>query len=109
MIEKRFQWCERTDIRYVDEFVVDTFTNKELDEEDMCDLLNELHEENERLKAQLYCDDEEGVCNICKYHYLEKGETYEKYYILKCKKGHEECSKMDLKYCDNFELKEGDV
>lgn len=72
-------------------------------------LLNELHEENKQLKAQLYCDDEEGVCNICKHHYLEKGETYEKYYISKCKKGHEKCSKMDLKYCDDFELKEGDV
>lgn len=75
----------------------------------IADLLNELHEENKRLKSQLYCDNEEGVCNICKYHYLEKGETYEKYYISKCKKGHEECSKMDLKYCDDFELKEGDV
>ena len=74
----------------------------------ICELLNELHEENERLKAQLYCDDEEGVCNICKYHYLEKGETYEKYYISKCKKGHEQFSRTDVKYCDDFELK-GDV
>ena len=49
MTEKRFQWCERTDIEYVDEFVVDTSTNKELDEEDMCDLLNELSDENEHL------------------------------------------------------------
>lgn len=24
-----------------------------------------LEKENERLKSQLYCDDEEGVCNIC--------------------------------------------
>ena len=64
--------------------------------------------ENERLKSQLYCDSDEGVCIICNHHYLEKGKTYEKYYILKCKKGHEECSKMDLKYCDDFELKEGD-
>ena len=68
-----------------------------------------LEKENERLKAQLYCDSNEGVCLICNYHYLEKGKTYEKYYISKCKKGHEECSKMDLKYCDDFELKEGDV
>lgn len=69
----------------------------------------ELKKENEQLKAQLYCDSDEGVCIICKYHYLEKGKTYEKYYISKCKKGHEQCSKMDLKYCEDFELKEGDV
>lgn len=57
MTEKRFKWCKRTDIEYVDEFVVDTFTNKELDEEDMCDKLNELASEIERLKHEcaLYC------------------------------------------------------
>ena len=75
--------------------------------DDVTDLLNLLSEKNERLKAQLYCD--EGICTICKHHYLEKGKTYEKYYISKCKKGHEECSKIDLKYCDDFELKESDV
>lgn len=104
MIEKRFQWCERTDIRYVDEFVVDTFTNKELDEEDMCDLLNELHEENKRLKTQLYCDDEEGVCNTCKHHYLVKDDEVELgYYNSRCKKGHYECARVSLKYCEDFE------
>lgn len=41
MTKKRFQWYERINMEYVDEFLVDTFTNKELDEEDMCDLLNE--------------------------------------------------------------------
>lgn len=77
---------------------------------DTChDCCKEIREENEQLKAQLYCDSDEGVCIICKHHYLEKGKTYEKYYISKCKKGHEQCSKRDLKYCDDFELKEGDV
>lgn len=67
--------------------------------------LNRLTEENQQLKAQLLYDGEDGVCNICKHQYLvETG----KYYIAKCRKGHEECSKEDIKYCEDFELK-GDV
>lgn len=66
-------------------------------------LLNTLSEENEQLKAQLYCDDEEGVCSICKHHYLEKRNIF---YISKCEKGHEECSTDALKHCNDFELKE---
>lgn len=69
------------------------------------EIISDLENENEQLKAQLYCDSDEGVCTICKHHYLEKGKTYEKYYISKCKKGHEKSSKIDLKYCDDFELK----
>ena len=59
--------------------------------------------ENEQLKAQLYCDSDEGVCVICKHHYLEKGNIF---YISKCEKGHEECSKDALKHCKDFELEE---
>ena len=132
MTAKRFRVNELVKYNYSDigEYIDENHTDKPLRNDEVVELLNELHEENERLqknptvlilanqnyrkeneqlKAQLYCDDEEGVCNICKHHYLEKGKTYEKYYISKCKKGHEECSKMDLKYCDDFELKEGDV
>ena len=47
---KRFQWNERIEGGIVDEFIVDNLTKKELDEEDMCELLNELSEENEQLK-----------------------------------------------------------
>ena len=72
-------------------------------EELIVELLNNLSEENEQLKAQLYCDDEEGVCIICKHHYLEKGNIF---YISKCEKGHEECSTDALKHCNDFELKE---
>ena len=32
---------------------------------DIAKLLNDLTEENEKLKAQLYCDSDEGVCIIC--------------------------------------------
>lgn len=61
MTEKRFQWCERIDMEYVDEFLVDTFTNKELDEEDMCDLLNELNDENKQLRADYESLEEEWI------------------------------------------------
>ena len=64
------------------------------------ELLNALYNENEQLKAQLLYDGD-GVCNICKHQYLvENG----KYYVAKCEKEHEECSKVDLQYCEDFEL-----
>ena len=63
----------------------------------------EYRKENEQLKAQLYCDSEEGVCSICKHHYVEKTNMF---YISKCEKGHEECSTDALKHCKDFELKE---
>ena len=47
---KRFQWNERIEGGIVDEFIVDNLTKKELDEEDMCELLNELSEEYDQLK-----------------------------------------------------------
>ena len=60
----------------------------------------ELEKENEQLKVQLLYDGD-GVCNICKHQYLvETG----KYYVAKCEKEHEECSKVDLQYCEDFEL-----
>lgn len=65
---------------------------------------NEIQKENEKLKAQLYCDDEEGVCNICKHHYLVKNDEAELgYYNSRCNKGHYECARVSLKYCEDFE------
>ena len=63
----------------------------------------ELEKENEQLKAQLYCDSEEGVCSICKHHYVEKTNMF---YISKCEKGHEKCSKESVRHCEDFKLKE---
>lgn len=66
----------------------------------MRDLVNE----NKQLKAQLYCDDKEGVCNICKHHYLVKDDEVElAYYTSRCKKGHYECARVSLKHCEDFE------
>ena len=66
---------------------------------------------------------EESVCIKCKHHYLTKkdplhdaisnGEIVpfssplidiKPYYISKCKKGHVECSKEDIRYCEDFKL-----
>ena len=94
--------------------------NEEL-QENLNDAINRIEErsidiqllkkENEQLKkridyleVQLYHNSDEGVCLICKNHYLEQS-TYDKYYISKCRKGHEECSNNVLKYCDDFEFK----
>ena len=63
--------------------------------------LNNLHEENRRLKSQL-CYNGSDVCDICKHQYLAKSENY---YIAKCEKGHDECSKDYLKYCKDFDIK----
>ena len=67
--------------------------------------IKELLEEYEKLKAQLYCDSNEGVCSICKHHYLEKGNIFD---ISKCEKEHEECSKENLRHCKDFKLKRSD-
>ena len=66
--------------------------------------LNELAEENQQLKAQISANSEEGVCSICKYCYLVKHQDMQGYYIAKCEKEHEECSKEAVGYCEDFEL-----
>ena len=99
MSEKRFKF-------YSDEYlvgIIDTVTGKKLNHFATIDLLNELNDENKTLKAQLYC--EGSVCNICKHHQLTPDKVMQGYYTSKCEKGHEECSKEDLKHCKDFKLK----
>lgn len=74
---------------------------KKLSYDEVVELLNELNDENERLRQQLLydCDD---VCGICRHKYLVPSGDY---FIGKCEKGHEECSKEDIKYCEDFELR----
>jgi hypothetical protein len=101
MTEKRFTYLVASKNHYIGSFFCNgvPLTNKEV-----VDLLNEneqLKKENQKLKTQLLHGD--GVCDICKHEYLVKtGE----YYVSECKKGHEECSKIDLAYCGDFEVKE---
>ena len=73
---------------------------------DQCD---NYYKENEQLKqqinkleAQLYCPFD-SICIKCNNEYLVQKEYY---YVSKCKKGHEQCSKEDVKYCEDFEVKE---
>lgn len=134
MTEKRFIV---KNMMFDGDSIVDTtdggyYTTDKQDLENLCKLLNELHEEkedratkkedaeyellhlkekyeelleeNEKLKSQLYCDDEEGVCNVCKHHYLVKDDEAELgYYNSRCKKGHYECARVSLKHCEDFE------
>ena len=75
-----------------------------LDLTEIEEMMNTLNDENERLKAQLYCDDEEGICNHCKHHYLVKDDEVELgYYKSRCKKRHYECARVSLKHCEDFE------
>ena len=69
MSEKGFQWNERIKGGIIDEFIVDNLTKKELDEEDMCELLNELSEENEQLKTEntMLKEHQNINCQNCQY------------------------------------------
>ena len=82
------------------EEIVEIMNNLDTKARERSKALSKLQKENEQLKAQLLYDGD-GVCNICKHQYLvETG----KYYVAKCEKEHEECSKVDLQYCEDFEL-----
>lgn len=87
---------------YEDEGRTITDNGNELTQNEVVDLLNELNDENEWLKQQLLYDGDD-VCGICKHEYLAPNGDY---FIGECEKGHEECSKEDIKYCEDFKLKE---
>jgi hypothetical protein len=57
------------------------------------------------LKAQLTADID-GVCSLCKHHYLVKSKVMQGFYTGKCEKEHKECSKEAVRYCEDFDLKE---
>ena len=64
-------------------------------------ILNQKEERIKELTAQLQTDDS---CSKCKHEYLVKQD--DGYFIAKCKKGHNECSKEDIRFCEDFELSE---
>ena len=99
MTEKRFTYDYEDDKYYDKGFFKDN--GKELYKDELLECLNKLHEENLRLKTQLSYNGSD-VCDICKHQYLVKTNNY---YIAKCEKEHEECSKDYLKYCTDFEIK----
>ena len=103
MPEKRFttMWIPESTFS---RFWIARDNGKQMNANDVVELLNELHEENQRLKAQISANSEEGVCSICKYCYLVKHQDMQGYYVAKCEKGHKECSKEAVRYCEDFEL-----
>ena len=98
MSEKRFE-CDSQDVQFSivedDELILANPTY-------VVNLLNSLQEENEQLKQQLLYDGDD-ICGICKHEYLTPSGDY---FIGKCEKGHEEYSKRDIRYCEDFKLKE---
>lgn len=98
MSEKRF-----SSNFYEEEGRTITDNGNELTQNEVVDLLNELNDENKTLKAQLYCED--SVCTICKHQQLTPDKVMQGYYTAKCEKGHKDCSKEDLKHCEDFKLK----
>ena len=100
-----------TDKRYILKsmeygIVEDTETDRCFDLYQTMKLLNTLNDENEGLKEEIekleaQCHCTTGVCSICNNEHLIQKEDY---YVSKCEKGHEECSKIDLTYCEDFEL-----
>jgi len=103
MTEKRFIYdAEQVAILKNGEFWLEGAIATACNHSEICNELNKLVDENEQLKAQLYCDSNEGVCIICKHHYVEKTNMF---YISKCEKGHEKCSKESVRHCEDFKLK----
>lgn len=94
--EKRFVLCKKGDKEYIEDNGCVQLYGFDV----LCEMLNELNDKNEWLKQQLFYDGDD-VCSICKHEYLV---PYGDYFIGKCEKGHEECSKEDIKYCEDFEL-----
>lgn len=68
--------------------------------------LNQLAEENELLKQYIYDNLDEDICDACIHRYLTKHPEKEEYSVARCKKGHDECSKGTVKYCNDFKFKE---
>ena len=67
--------------------------------------IGKLEKENEQLKQYIYDNLDEDICDVCSYQYLEKSQM-EKYYVAKCKKGYDNCSKGTVIHCKDFKFKE---
>jgi regulator of replication initiation timing len=61
--------------------------------------------ENEKLKQYIYDNLDKDICDVCSYQYLEKSQM-DKYYVAKCKKGYDNCSKGTVIHCKDFKFKE---
>ena len=73
------------------------------------DLLNQLSDENEQLKQYIYDNIDENICEVCSYQYLEKHSQMQGYYVARCEKGYDNCSKGTVIHCKDFKFKELNV
>ena len=76
---------------------------KQVGEQDKA--FKKLKKENEQLKQFIYDNIDEDICDVCSYQYLEKSKI-DKFYVAKCKKGYDNCSKGTVIHCKDFKFKE---
>ena len=94
--------------------MLDKTTKKEYDNtlkgiDNMCDLANKLHKENEQLKSEnlalrKYLKENyiSSVCDTCEHFMDTRSNNYFGVdYDMECKKGHED---MDISDCADYEL-----
>ena len=80
----------------------------------LCELLNELHEENQHLREALkkeYMAISGNLCDACKHE--EEDNTNNRFvgieYDVKCNKGHEILLDDEEQKCEDFELRLGEL
>lgn len=108
MTEKRFKYYEEPNGEFPFPYIKNTDGKSIISLYECCDLLNELADENEQLKQYIYDNLDEDICDVCSYQYLEKSQM-DKYYVAKCKKGYDNCSKGTVIHCKDFKFKELNV
>lgn len=69
-------------------------------------IINNLKDENKKLKQYIYDNLDEDVCDACMHRYLTRHLETGEYSVARCKKGYDECSKGTVKYCNDFKFKE---
>ena len=85
--------------------IVDLYDGSKYWSDKATEKIKELEKENEQLKQYIYDNLDEDICDVCSYQYLEKSQL-DKYYVAKCKKGYDNCSKGTVIHCKDFKFKE---
>ena len=96
------------------EYIMDKVAMEDRDFAEFIDFVEDICNENEQLKKQyfqmrnLYFENAEDICENCKHQYLVPHKQMQGYYNQRCEKGYDECPKGTMKFCGDFELKDGD-
>lgn len=102
MTEKRFTLVDDYLIEYDGSYFD---LHKPSDIRSLVTVIGYVTDENEQLKQYIYDNLDEDICDVCSYQYLEKSQM-DKYYVAKCKKGYDNCSKGTVIHCNDFKFKE---